>query len=194
MAKTVNLKDGTEVVIRPITMDDVEKSYEFFQSLPVDDRKYLRTDVTQHDLVENRIRTMDVVRTKRLVGLVGEEIVADGALDLEGHGWLEHVAELRLIVSPEYKRRGLGTLMARELFMIAVSEKVEEVIVRMMAPQKAARGIVKRLGFHDEIVLPGYVKDLGGQKQDMILMRCDVEGLWREMEAHVERMDWRPPC
>ena len=33
-----------------------------------------------------------------------------------------------------------------------------------------------------EVVLPDYLMDLSGTKQDMILMRCDLEALWSEME------------
>ncbi len=61
----------------------------------------------------------------------------------------------------------------------------------MMRPQKAARSIFRKLGFRQEVVLPDYVKDLGGTKQDLILMRCDLEALWREMEDFVASGDWQ---
>lgn len=61
----------------------------------------------------------------------------------------------------------------------------------MMRPQKAARSIFRELGFRQEVVLPDYVRDLSGTKQDMILMRCDLEGLWREMEDFIASSDWQ---
>jgi L-amino acid N-acyltransferase YncA len=116
--------------------------------------------------------------------------VADGSLERSPEEWKKHVGELRLIVAQPYKRKGLGRLMARELFLLAASAKMEEILVRMMRPQKAARSIFHRLGFRQEVVLPDYVVDLKGEKQDMILMRCDLEALWREMEDSLATDDW----
>ena len=185
------LKDGTEIVIRPMTPDDVEKSWVFFQKLPEEDRAYLRVDVTKRDLVEKRIRDIQTGAVKRLVALVGGEIVADGALELAGVGWKEHVAELRLIVAAPYQRRGVGLLMARELYRLASAEKAEEVVVKIMAPQVAARRIFERFGFKEKAVLPSYVKDVAGRKQDLIVLGCDLVALWHELEEHVAMYDWQ---
>ncbi|MCP4897423.1 MAG: hypothetical protein GY906_10665, partial [bacterium] len=84
---SVSLKDGRDVVIRTMTPDDAESSYDFFCGLPDEDRRYLRTDVTRHDLVKSRILEMSGERVERLVAVQGEAIVADGALELAGHGW-----------------------------------------------------------------------------------------------------------
>ena len=66
-----------------------------------------------------------------------------------------------------------------------------EIVVRMMRPQIAARSIFRKLGFHEETVLPDYVKDLEGHKQDMILMRCDLQALWNELEDFISTWDWQ---
>jgi L-amino acid N-acyltransferase YncA len=187
----VKLKDQTEVLIRELTRDDLEGSLAFFKALPEEDRTYLRRDVTKRELVERRIKEVGTGGVQRLVATVDERIVADGSLELEGHGWKEHVGELRLIVAKPYQGKGLGILMARELYGLAAAAKVEEVVVRMMRPQKAARSIFRKLGFREEVVLPDYVRDLGGKKQDMILMRCDLEALWSEMEDFISHSDWQ---
>jgi L-amino acid N-acyltransferase YncA len=189
--KQVLLKDATEVVIRPLVEDDLERSFAFFRALPGKDRAYLRTDVSRRKVVEERIRSLSSGRIRRLVAEVGDCIVADGALELEGRRWKRHVAELRLIVSSEFQRKGLGLLMARELYSVAAEAKVEQIIVKMMRPQLAARSIFRKLGFHEETVLPDYVKDIKGRKQDLILMRCDLAELWRELEDFIVSADWQ---
>ena len=191
MKKVMTLKDGTEVIIRPLKNDDLEKSFTFFQELPEEDRAYLRVDVTKHDVVKQRIQAMKRGKVKRLVALYGDEIVADGSLELEGHGWKEHIGELRLIVARSFQRKGLGTLMARELYTLATSEKIEEIVVKMLQPQVAARGIFKKLGFSEDVTLREYVKDISGTKQDLIVMRCDLKSLWREMEDYLAETDWQ---
>jgi len=190
MEKKVRLKDRTELLIRDMVPEDLNSSLAFFQSLPEEDRDYLRRDVAQRQVVEERIREIRACDVMRLVAVADDQFVADGSLERSPEGWKKHVGELRLIVAQPYKRKGLGRLMARELFLLAASAKMEEIMVRMMRPQKAARSIFHRLGFHQEVVLPDYVVDLKGNKQDMIIMRCDLEAVWREMEDFLATGDW----
>ena len=191
MSKKIQLKDGTSVVIRPMSARDLERSWTFFQALAPEDRAYLRRDVTRREVVEARIHSMERGGVKRLVAVAGERIVADAALELESSGWKKHVGELRLIVSTDYRRKGLGRSMARELYSVAAEAQVEEIMVKMMRPQVAARSIFRRLGFHEETLLPNYVKDLEGRKHDLILMRCDLEALWQELEDYIVTADWQ---
>ena len=44
MAKQITLKDGTEVLIRELGTDDLDRSLAFFKALPPEDRIYLRND------------------------------------------------------------------------------------------------------------------------------------------------------
>ena len=182
MEKKLKLEDQTVVLIREMTGRDLARSLAFFRSLSAEDRTYLRRDVTKHKVVEERIREVESGAARRLVAVVGDQIVADGTLEFSGQQWKKHVGELRLIIAQDFRRKGLGVQLARELFLLAASARVEEIIVKMMRPQKAARSIFRKLGFRQEVVLPDYVKDLNGAKQDMILMRCDLEALWTEME------------
>ena len=191
MDKPVKLKDGTRVVIRPMRVDDLDRSLAFFQSLRPEDRAYLRYDVSRRDVVAERIQAMQGGRIKRLVAIAQGEIIADAALELESAGWKEHVGELRLIVASGHQRKGLGMLMARELYSVAAEAKLEEIIVKMMRPQVGARLIFRKLGFHEQTLLPDYVKDISGRKQDLILMRCDLEALWSELEVFIESHDWQ---
>jgi L-amino acid N-acyltransferase YncA len=191
MEKKAKLKDGSEVLIRELKKDDLDKSLAFFRALPKEDRAYLRVDVTKHDVVERRINAMESEEVSRLVAIVDGEIVADGSLEREHQEWKKHIAELRLIVAHPYQRKGLGLLMARELFALAASKKVEEILVRIMAPQVGALSIFKRLGFHKDAVLHDYVKDIDGEKHDLILMRCDLESLWRKLGDFMTDFDWQ---
>jgi len=188
--KHVKLKDGSDVVIRPMRQDDLERSLTFFAALPREDRAFLRVDVTKRSLVEERMFDIETGSVKRIVATLGDEIIADGALELAGHGWKEHAAELRLIVARDQQRKGLGMLMARELYAQANAEHVEEIVVKMMRPQNAAHSIFGKLGFRNQTVLPEYVKDRDGKLQDMILGRCDLKVLWNELEDYFAEFDY----
>lgn len=189
--KNLTLKDGRQVTVRSMRPTDVETSYEFFCGLPEEDRKYLRVDVTRRRMVERRTTELDRSRIERLVVVHDDEIVADGALHLEGHGWGDNIAEIRLIVAHDWQRTGLGTLLARELFHLASQSRVDRVMARLMRPQTGAHRIMKRLGFSEEFLIPEHVRDQDGTWQDLIVMRCPLEDLWREMESNFESSDWR---
>ena len=189
--KTVALRDGKSVTIRRMRPDDVERSYAFFCSLPPEDRVYLRTDVTRRDLVERRTTELDERRAQRVVALYGDEIVADGTLELQGHGWGDNVAEVRLIVARPFQRLGLGTVVARELFHLASNRRVDRIVVRLMRPQVGAHRIFRRLGFHEEFLIPEHVRDQDGRWQDLIIMRCPLDELWRDMEIELANSDWQ---
>ena len=191
METTVALKDGRAVLIRPMRPDDFEHSFDFFCALPEEDRKYLRVDVTQRDLVERRTSNLDPRRVIRLVAVLDEAIVADGALELAGHGWGDNIAEIRLMVARPFQRLGLGTLLAKELFFLAADRKVDRIVARLMRPQEGARRIFRRLGFKEEFLIPEHVRDQSGAWQDLIIMRCPLENLWNEMELALESTDWR---
>jgi L-amino acid N-acyltransferase YncA len=188
MTKIVKLKDQTEVLIRPMARDDLEKSLAFFSALPEEDRAYFRRDMTELEVFEERIREMEQGSVERLIALVDNKIVADGSVVLFGSGWKEHVGELRLIVARPYQQKGLGSLMASELCNLARRAGLEEIVVRMMRSQTAARNIFCKLGFCQEVEPRDYPEDWKGKEQDLILMRCDLEELWREFKQIL--WDW----
>jgi len=177
MERTIVLKDGRTIQIRPLLPSDAAASRNFFCALPPDERRYLRRDVTLPEVIEARIRENDSCEVERLVALDEDRIVADGSFEHERYGWGEKIAQIRLIVAPEFRRTGLGTSLARLLYVIAHQHDVARINVRMLRPQAAARDIFRRLGFREEFILPDHVRDLDGHLQDLILMRCDLSML-----------------
>jgi L-amino acid N-acyltransferase YncA len=101
------------------------------------------------------------------------------------------VGELRVIVARSCQRKGLGMLMARELYQLAVIAKVEEMLVKMMKPQVGAQKIFHKLGFRKVATLPQYVKDVKGNRQDLIIMRCPLASLWESLDLYFDVTDWR---
>ncbi len=191
MEKNVTLRDGCQVMIRGLREDDADAVFAFFARLPKEDRKYLRVDVTKFESLTHRYGDVKNNRACRLVAVVEDEVVADGALELKGHGWGENVGEIRLIVAKSFQRLGLGTLLARELYFLAAEHKVERIVARLMKPQVGAHRIMNRLGFQEEFCIPNQIKDQDGNWQDLIIMRCNLEDLWREMEGFFDDSDWQ---
>ena len=184
------LKDGTHVLIREPTMDDLGASLRFFEALPPEDRQYLRVDVTQKDVVERRLRQAVHGEVHRVVALVDDRIVADGALEHSDESWRRHQAEIRVIVDREFRTKRLGTLLIHELFKVAQEHDVEKVVVKMAGPQIAARRVCERLGFHVDAVLDNYIKDAANNLQPMVVMSCSLGEMYRELKDFYRVDDW----
>lgn len=191
MERTEKLKNGIKVSIRKLTPEDLDKLMAFYRALPVKDRKYLRVDVTDKDVVAKRIGLIKKGRIIRIIALYKNKIVADGALEFFEDEWEKHHGELRVIVAKDCQRKGLGTLMMRELYFSAVQKKVETLVVKMMRPQTAARSICRRLGFHESVLIPDYLRDMSGASQDMVVMTCDMQEFWKELEESNMDSDWQ---
>ncbi|MBE0712105.1 MAG: GNAT family N-acetyltransferase [Candidatus Aminicenantes bacterium] len=191
MDKTERMKDGTEVMIRRLAPNDIDKLMEFYGSLPEEDRRYLKFDVTDRKVVAKRLRRIENGDDIRVVAVHGGVIVASGALELSGEAWSKHQGEIRVVIARPFQQRGLGTILIRELYFVAVQNQLTTIIARMMRPQTGALKIFRRLGFREESILPDFVKDLGGGSQDLIVMRCEVKDLWKELDRLFSESDWQ---
>lgn len=191
MNKNILLKDGTKILLRQLKKRDQDQLTVFFKSLQKEDRLYLRVDVTDKETIKQIIKSSKLGESIRIIALIGDKIVADGLLELEKRNWMKHFGEIRLLVSDAYRRKGLGMILARELYLLAISKKVEEIIVQLMKTQKSSISIFRKMGFKQEAVLPDYVKDLEGTKQDLIILRCNINKMWKELEDYFEDSDWQ---
>lgn len=190
MEKTEALKDGQRIIIRSLVSRDLDALMKFYRTLPAEDRRYLRVDVTDRDVVSQRIKMAEAGYVHRIIGILKGKIVADGALELSGEEWRKHQAEIRVIVARPFRRKGLGMIMMRELYFLAAEKNVEKIVAKMMRPQKGAQTICRKLGFHEEALLPDYVRDLAGKTQDLLIMMCDLRDMWRELENFTNDSDW----
>ena len=177
MRRTIVLKDGRSVLIRPLETGDFEGSRAFFARLDASERRYMRRDVTDPEVVRTRIKEAQTSTVERLVAIHDDQIVGDGSLEHERFGWGDRIAQIRIIIQPDFRRIGLGSSLARLLYVIAHNQNVARINVRILRPQKVCCEIFHRLGFREEFVLPDHVRDLEGKLQDLIILRSDLEVL-----------------
>lgn len=189
--KSITLKDGTGIVLRSMRIDDLDRSFEFFSSFPNEIRRYLRMDVTRKENIRKRIEMMNSGFAHRIVAEYEDRIVADGGLELSHWEWDAHIGEMRVLVAGDFQRKGLGMILIRELYFLAVSLKLEGVVARMMRTQETAIKMCKKLGFREQVMLPNFVKDLEGTPQDLIIMKCNLKDMWEEMEIYFRITDMR---
>jgi GNAT superfamily N-acetyltransferase len=191
MPKTEILKDGAEIVIRDMDpRQDFEALMTFYTNLPEEDRRYLRIDVTNRKTMEQRIKLMEFGYHFRILALHGEEVVGVGVLELPFEEWRRHQGEMRVIIARPFQRRGVGMLLMRELYGLALRKNMETVAVWLMRPQTAALNLARKMGFHDQSILPDYVKDQTGSMQDLYILKGKIADLTSDFEKVFGPVDW----
>ncbi len=183
--KELTLKDGRPVVLRPMEANDREVLLQFFRELPEGDRRYLRDDVAKEETIDKWISNLNYRKVLPLLALYENKVVADGTLHRSEYAWDSHVGEIRIVVHPSFRRSGLGSAIARELFQIALKEGLDKIIARMMADDEGAVKVFEKLGFKKEAVLKEHVKDRRGVKHDLLIMSNNVSKLLERLK-HLE--------
>jgi len=181
----VTLRDDSHIEIRPLDADHAPALLDFYRSLPEGDRLYLREDVTKPEWLERFVALVQRGEVVSLTAVAGNAIVGEATLHRSLHGWTMHVAEVRVNVAPEYRRKALGHALCREIVRLAISSGVEKLVAHIMENQIAARRMFDHLGFLQEAVLRDHVKDIRGKKRDLLVMSSDVSHIWHAMEALV---------
>jgi len=183
--RTVTLKDGTKVTIRPLAARDEASLKEFFLELPEEDRQFLREDATRPEVVERFIRTLGDETVFPLIAEHAGRIAGDATLHRDRHGWSTHVAQIRVVVAREFQHKGLGTALARCLVRHAIGIGLDKLVAEVVENQHAAKRAFEKLGFVEEAVLKGHVRDIHGIKRNLVILANDCSQIWETMEALV---------
>ena len=180
--KDVSLRDGSIVTLRLMTIGDEVALLDFFRKLPEKDRLFLKDDVTDPEVISHWAKNLDYNKVIPIVALKDGEIIGEGSLHMNTFGWSLHVGEIRLVVSRDHRREGLGFLLTKEIFFMALSLGLQKVIAETTEKQVAVIQILKAIGFTKEAVLKNHVIDQNGDIHDLLIMSNDTKSIWKKME------------
>lgn len=176
----VRLRNGATVELRPMVPGDQEKVLKFFLRIPEEDRYFLKDDVTSPRVIEGWASHLDYDRALPLLAWCDGEVVGNAVLVRSRVGARRHIGELRVVVDPEYRNLGLGSIMARQLCEIAADAELDKVVVELVAGrEEEAISAMERLGFLRSARLPEYFRDQKGHPHDLVVMVLPL-GKWFE--------------
>lgn len=176
--KDIHLRDGVRVTLKPMTSADADALLQFFLQVPAEERHYLKEDVTSPKVINRWAEELDYDRALPLLAWVDGRVVADGSLHRTRTMARRHVGELRIVVDPAFRLRGMGTILMHELGAIAREHGLERVMFEAVGGmQDEAVKAAEFMGFMQIAVLPGYGKDLNGHPRDILLMEMPL-GKW----------------
>jgi ribosomal protein S18 acetylase RimI-like enzyme len=96
-------------------------------------------------------------------------------------GWSSHVGDLRLVVDPDQRGRGIGRRLAQLALREAVSMGLRKVTVEVIAAQEGTIAMFNNLGFNGEALLEDHIRDRKGEFQDLVLLSHRVDESWAAM-------------
>ena len=167
--RSASLRDGHRITLRLMQPGDEDTILDFARSLPTDDLLFLRRDITQRPAVDEWMKEITDGRTFTVLGFDGDQLLGEGDLHYSSADWTRHLGEIRLLLSPAARGRGLGRVLAEEIYAIAQLLELQLLTARMVLDQAAAQSVFRRLGFQREAVLWDYVIDADGKTHDLLI-------------------------
>lgn len=162
--------------IRELDAADREAIERFVERVPEGDRTFFKEDVQSPAVIEAWTRP----GTARAVAVDGGEVVGYVAV-VPLHGWSSHVGEVRVVVDPERRGRGIGRALARCAVTGAIELELRKMVVEVVAEQEATIAMFRSLGFDPEALLTDHVRDQSGALRDLMILAHSVEAQWSSM-------------
>jgi acetyltransferase len=175
--KLWSLKNGQDVLLRPIKPEDEPMWLEMFQNLSEESIRYRFFQMLKDTPHEVRVRycNIDYDREVAIVAELLEEGrrkllgVSRVSIEPDGKG-----GEMAFVVGDKWQNLGLGTKMVDYTLDIAMEMGVENVYAIMLPDNYRALSLTKKMGFDIEYLSDGTVKGSLTLKEELSDQRCIV--------------------
>jgi len=172
--KELELADGTRLTLAPMVPADWQFLETLLHAVPETERRFFRQDTSIAERVEQWCSELDYRHVLPLFAWHGDRIVGDATLEQEPGLWTAHVAKIRLLVHPEFRGRGIGRRLSRELVELARGLGLHKLLYECAGEQTELIDHLLRSGFVSAAVLPDFIRDRDGRLHDMVLLVLDL--------------------
>jgi ribosomal protein S18 acetylase RimI-like enzyme len=164
--------------IRALEPRDRTAIERFVGRIPEGDRTFFKENVDDPEVLRAWTRPGGA----RTLAVEGDAVVGYMAV-LPLHGWSSHVGEVRVIVDPDHRGRGIGRALAGQAVLQALELGLTKMVVEVVADQEATIGMFRSLGFDPEALLSDHVRDQSGELRDLMVLAHSVRESWASMQA-----------
>lgn len=164
--------------IRQLEASDRSAVERFVKRIPEADRTFFKEDVDDPEVVRGWL----LPEGARALALDGDEAFGYVAV-IPLHGWSSHVGEVRVIVDPDHRGRGIGRALARHGVLQALELGLTKMVVEVIADQEPTIRMFRSLGFDPEALLVDHVRDRSGELRDLMVLAHTVEESWSALQT-----------
>ena len=168
------LKDGTDVVVRPLNKRDAVALQKFFYAVPEPERLFIERPVTEKRYFENACKKLDFEQDLTLVMTHKTKIIGWINLHQRQGGWRRHIGRLTLLTHPDYRGRDVSRLLLEEIVTAARYLGLWKLEAELNGERKIALNSLETLGFRKLLYLEDYVIDMSRQTHDFVLMGLEI--------------------
>jgi ribosomal protein S18 acetylase RimI-like enzyme len=172
-------RPGDELRVEPTASVDADTVWSFFERIGDGDRTFFKEPVLGPETIERWAADETSIR---LVALDGDDVVGSVAV-IPGVGWSQHVGEMRLVVDPSRRGKGIGSRLAHAALVDAIRAGLTKVSVEVVAEQVSVINLFQGLGFTAEALLEDHVRDATGEVKDLIVMSHKALDAWARLDT-----------
>jgi RimJ/RimL family protein N-acetyltransferase len=183
LPRSLQIGDTTLQLTR-LQPEDAQALAAFAAALPAHDLLFLRRDISQPKVIAAWMQAIAEGRLHSLAVREAGVLVGCSAIVVDALSWSRHVGELRVLVAPVWRGRGLGRVLIQQCFAQALELGLDKLVAQMTVDQVAAIAVFEELGFRAEALLRDHVKDRDGQLHDLALLSHDVAAVQSRLEAY----------
>jgi L-amino acid N-acyltransferase YncA len=173
---------GERFELRFMRAGDEAAVLAFARALPAHDLLFLPRDITHPKVMDAWVHEIERGAMTSLLALNGAAVVGCATIARDPLSWSPHVGEVRVVVAPQARGKGLGRALSAGAGELAVASGIEKIVAHMTADQVGAITVFETMGYRAEALLRDHVKDGAGVKHDLVILSLDV-ALFRARSA-----------
>ncbi len=171
-----------EIEIRPPSSGDLPALSRFAAAVPPHDLLFLARDIREPRVLQAWVAGVAAGEIDSLIAVAEGEIIATVANVSDDLSWSAHVWDIRLLVAPGHRNRGIGRTLLERAIALAAKRNAAKLTARLTPDQTGAITLFEECGFRAEAMLHDHVRDDQGTAHDLavLFMMPDRESARRE--------------
>jgi RimJ/RimL family protein N-acetyltransferase len=164
------LRDASNVKIEPLGLNDAADVAALLRALPERDLLFVGFDIHDDAVIA---RWTNPGKERDAVGAVARrngKIIGFTVLQRDRAPWKRHVGSILVVVAPDARGLGLGTLLVHRTISLAGELGLEKIVARMLVEDRDTVRVFEKLGFRHEGLLIDHARASDGTLYDIAYM------------------------
>jgi RimJ/RimL family protein N-acetyltransferase len=127
--------------------------------------------------VERWAKSLDYDAALPILAVQGNRVVGSATLYRNGTGWKQRVGIVRILIDSDFRHKGLGTAMIREIRHLGEKLALNYLLAEVIEEQQAAVRALERMGFERAVVYRNFINDRKGDLHNLVVLLHPMSGL-----------------
>ena len=168
------LRDASNVAIEPLGPKDGADVANLLRALPERDLLFVGFDIHDDAVIA---RWTNPGKDRDAVGAMARrsgKIVGFTVLQRDRAPWKRHVGSILVVVAPDARGLGLGTMLVHRTMLLADELGLQKIVARMLVEDRDTVRVFEKLGFRHEGLLIDHARASDGTLYDIAYMGVSI--------------------